>query len=58
MIEADERAGQVAAQWPEKVAVHRLQVHMEPVPDDVTSSSAVVLSRSREGKEALTGEPS
>jgi hypothetical protein len=53
----DERVGQVAAQWPEKVAVHRLQVRMEPVPDDVTSS-AMVLSRSREGKEALTGQPS
>jgi UDP-GlcNAc:undecaprenyl-phosphate GlcNAc-1-phosphate transferase len=47
----DERARQVAAQWPEKVAVHRLQVQMEPVPDDVTPSSAMVLSRSREGKE-------
>jgi hypothetical protein len=54
----DERARQVAAQWPEKVAVHRLQVQMEPVPDDVTPSSAIVLSRSREGKESLTGQPS
>jgi UDP-GlcNAc:undecaprenyl-phosphate/decaprenyl-phosphate GlcNAc-1-phosphate transferase len=54
----DERARQVAAQWPEKVAVHRLQVHMEPVSDDDVTSSAMVLSRSREGKESLTGQPS
>jgi FlaA1/EpsC-like NDP-sugar epimerase len=54
----DERARQVAAQWPEKVAVHRLQIQMEPVADDGVTSSAMGLSRSREGKESLTGQPS
>ena len=54
----DERARQVAAQWPEKVAVHRRQVQMQPVPDDGSPSSAMMLSRSREGKESLTGQPS
>jgi UDP-GlcNAc:undecaprenyl-phosphate GlcNAc-1-phosphate transferase len=54
----DERARQVAAQWLEKVAVYRRQVQMEPVLDDGRPSSAMVLSRSREGKESLTGQPS
>jgi hypothetical protein len=54
----DKRARQVAAQWPEKVALRRLQVQMAPVPDDVMPPAAMVLSRSREGKESLTGQPS
>jgi hypothetical protein len=54
----NERARQVAAQWPEKVAVRRWQLQMEPVPEGSMPSSAIALSPSREGKESLTGQPS
>ena len=54
----NERAGQVAAQWPEKVAVRRFQLLMELVPEDDMLSSAKVLSLTGEGKESLTGQPS
>jgi UDP-GlcNAc:undecaprenyl-phosphate GlcNAc-1-phosphate transferase len=54
----NERARQVAAQWPEKVAVRRLQLQMEPVPDDGMPSSAMVLYPSGDGKKSLSGQPS
>jgi FlaA1/EpsC-like NDP-sugar epimerase len=54
----NERARQVAAQWPEKVAVRRWQLQMEPVPEGSMPSSAIALSPSREAKESLTGQPS